>query len=77
MVLALDASSAIGALGYTLSILGLCFAAVGGLSCRYSVRILVGGSTSSRIRVVGRGTPTIPANGLTTRVLDAILAKQT
>jgi hypothetical protein len=77
LVLALCASLTIRGLGYTHSILGFCFATAGGLSCRYSVRILVGGSTSPRIRVVGRGTSAIAANGLAACILDAILAKQT
>jgi hypothetical protein len=77
LVLALGASLAIGGLGNAHSIFGLGFTAVGGLSGRYPVRILVGGSTSACIWVDGSGGPTIPANGLTPRIFYAILPKQT
>jgi len=72
MVLALDASSAIGALGYTLSILGLGFAAAAGLSSCYPVLVLLGDSSLARIWVDGSRSLTVAANGLTARVLDAI-----
>ena len=77
MVLALGALSAIGALGYALSVLGLRFAAAAGLSGRHPVLILLGGSSFARIRIDGSGSLTIAANGLTALVFDAILRKQT
>jgi hypothetical protein len=76
-ILALGACLDIRGLGNAHSILGLGFTPVGGLSCRYPVRVLVSGSTSACIWVHGSGSPTIAANGLTTRVFDAVLAKQT
>jgi hypothetical protein len=77
LVRALDASGAVRALGYALSILGLGFAAAAGLSGRDPVLILLGGSSFARIRVHGSGSLTIAANGLTARVFDAIFRKQT
>jgi hypothetical protein len=77
LVLALGASLAIGGLGNAHSIFGLGFTAVGGLSGRDAVRIFMGYSTFAGIWVDGSSAPTIAANGLATRVLDAILAKQT
>ena len=77
MVRALGASSAIGALGYALSILGLGFAAAAGLSGRYSIAILLRCSCFTGIRVVGSCTLTIATNGLAARVLGAIVRKQT
>jgi hypothetical protein len=60
-------------LGSAHSILGLGFTAARGLSGRYPVRILVGGSTSARIRVDGSCSPTVPANCLAPRVFYAVL----
>jgi hypothetical protein len=77
IVVALGASSAIGALGNALSILGLALAAASGLRCRNSVLILVSGSTFACVRVVGSSRLTITANGLTTRILDTICLAQT
>jgi hypothetical protein len=62
-------------LGNAHSILGLGFTAAVGLSGRYPIRILVGGCISACIWVGGSSGPTIPANGLTTRVFYAILPK--
>jgi hypothetical protein len=59
-------------LGDALSILGLGSAAAVGLSGRYSVLILLGGSRFAGIRVDGSRRLTITANGFTTRVLHAI-----
>jgi hypothetical protein len=72
IVVTLGASSAIRTLGNALSILALAFAAASGLRRRYSVLILVSGSTFARIRVVGGSRLTIAANGLTARILDTI-----
>ena len=75
LVLALGTSSAIGALRYAHSVFGLGFAAVAGLSGRYSVLILVGDSSVAGIGVDSSGSPTISANGLAAQVFDAILRK--
>jgi hypothetical protein len=72
LVLALGAGSAAGALSYAHSVLGLGFAAVAGLSGRYSVLILLGDSSVARMGVDSSGSLTIAANGLTARVFDAI-----
>jgi hypothetical protein len=66
----------IGALGYAHSILGLGFSAVGGLSGRYPIRILVGDGSVARVRVDSSGILTIPTNGLTAQVFDAILLRK-
>jgi hypothetical protein len=76
-VLALGASLAVRPLGDAHSILGLGFATIGGLSSRHTVGVLVGGSTFAGIWIDGGGSPTIAANGLTTRVLYAILRRHT
>ena len=73
MVLALDTVRATGALGYAHSILCLGFATIGSLSGRYTIGILLGNSRVARVWVGGGGSLTIFANGLTARVLDAIL----
>src|ERR1700739_1394322 len=52
MVLAIYAVRTTGALGDAHSVLGLGFATGAGLSGRYPVRILLGGSGFARIRVV-------------------------
>ena len=75
VVLSLSAGSAIGALGYALSILGLGFAALGGLSGRYPVLILLGNSSITRMRVDRRGSLTVAANGFAAQVFDAISRK--
>src|SRR5580704_16861498 len=54
-VLARGADRAIRALGCAHSVLGLGFAAVAGLSGRHAIRILLGNSRVSRLRVVGSG----------------------
>jgi hypothetical protein len=72
IVVTLGASSAIGTLGNALSIFALAFAAASGLSCRYSVLILVSGSPFACIWVVGSGRLTVAANGFTARILDTI-----
>jgi hypothetical protein len=77
IVVTLGASSAIGALGNALSILGLALAAVSGLRRRYSILVLVSGSTFACVRVVGSSRLTIAANGLTPRILDTICLAQT
>jgi hypothetical protein len=72
IVVTFRARSAIWALGNALPIPGLAFAAASRLSGRYSVRILVSGSAFACIGVVGGSRLTVAANGLTTRILDAI-----
>jgi len=75
LVLALGASLAVGALGNAPSILGLGFTPAGGLSGCHAIGIRVGGSTSACIWIASGSSPTIPAHGLTPRVLYAILRK--
>jgi hypothetical protein len=72
IVCTLSASSSIGTLSNTFSVLGLGFATTSCLSARYPIRVLVRGSTFARIRVVASSRLTIAANGLTSCVLDAI-----
>jgi len=73
LVLALSAGLAVRPLGNAHSILGLGFATAGGLSGRHPVRVLMRGSPSACIRIDGNCTPTVAADGLTPRVLYAIL----
>jgi len=76
VVFALGARSAIGALGYAHSILGLGSAAGAGLSGGYAVLILVGGRSLARIRVDGSALP-IAAHGLAARVFGTIFSTYT
>jgi len=55
-----------------LPMLGHGSAAIAGLSGRYPVLILPGGSSFARIRVDSHGSLTIAAHGPTSRVFDAI-----
>ena len=75
MVLALGTGSAIGALRYAHSVLGLGFAAIAGVSGRYAILVLLGDSSVARIRVLSSGSLTIATNGLTAQVFVAILRK--
>jgi hypothetical protein len=72
IVFALGTGGAIGALGYSLPILGLSFAAFVGLSSRHAVLILLSHGSVARIRVGCCGSLTVTANGLATSVLDTI-----
>ncbi len=67
-----DRSGTIGALSHGHSICGLGRATVAGLGSGYPIRILLGDGSIARVRVNCNGSLTITANGLTTRVLDAI-----
>ena len=67
MVLAFCTLGAVGALSYAHSILSLGFAAVAGLSGRYSVLILLGGGSFARIWIDGSGALILATNGLPAR----------
>jgi len=76
MVLALGAVRAAGALRNSHSVLGFGFAAIGGLSGGYAVRILLGDSSVARVGVDSSGGLTILANGLTAQVFDTVFLRK-
>jgi hypothetical protein len=72
IVLGLGARGSTWTLSYARSILGLGSTSRISLGSRHPVLILLGNRSLARIRVDSSGSRTIAANGLATRIFDAI-----